>query len=59
MKIEVRRMDGETWVKLGKDLAVVPIYLLDEIRADWTNKLGDAVRDGKAVVNCWDEEAAE
>jgi len=32
-KIEVRRMDGGTWVKLNMGLAVVPIGLLDEIRA--------------------------
>jgi len=58
-KIEVRRMNGETWVKLGKGLAIVPIYLLDELREHWSRKLADAVRRGEAVVNLWDEEAAE
>jgi hypothetical protein len=28
MKIEVRRMDNATWVKLNTGLAVVPIELL-------------------------------
>ena len=54
MKLEVRRVNGEVWVKLGKDLAVVPICLLDEIRAEWAGKLADAVKDGKAVVNLWE-----
>jgi len=38
-KIEVRRMNGEVWVKLNKDLAVVPICLLDQIREEWANPL--------------------
>jgi len=50
-KIEVRRMDGATWVKLNMGLAVVPIGLLDEIREHWTGKIADAVMRGEAVVN--------
>jgi hypothetical protein len=50
-KIEVRRMNGATWVKLELGLAVVPIGLLDEIKEHWTGKLADAVRRGEAVVN--------
>ena len=50
-KIEVRRMDGATWVKLNMGLAVVPISLLDEIREHWTGKIADAVMKGEAVVN--------
>jgi len=51
VKIEVRRMNGSTWVKLGPGLAVVPIGLLDELREVWTEKLGDAVLKGEAMVN--------
>jgi hypothetical protein len=51
MKIEVRRMNGVTWVRLGPGLAVVPVGLLDEIREHWTGKLADAVMKGEAVVN--------
>ena len=50
-KVEVRRMDGATWVKLNMGLAVVPIGLLDEIREHWTAKIADAVMRGEAVVN--------
>ena len=50
-KIEVRRMDGATWVKLNMGLAVVPIGLLDEIREHWTGKIAAAVMKGEAVVN--------
>jgi hypothetical protein len=50
-KIEVRRMEGATWVKLNMGLAVVPIGLLDEIREHWTGKIADAVMRGEAVVN--------
>jgi len=53
VKIEVRRMNGATWVRLDKDLAIVPIYLLDEIRADWANNLADAVKHEEVVVNLW------
>jgi len=53
-KIEVRRMNGEVWVKLNKDLAVVPICLLDQIREEWANKLADAVTEGKAIVRLWE-----
>jgi len=51
MKIEVRRMDGATWVKLNMGLAVVPIHLLEELREHWTGKIADAVMKGEAVVN--------
>jgi hypothetical protein len=50
-KIEVRRMDGATWIKLNMGLAVVPIGLLDEVREHWTGKIADAVMRGDAVVN--------
>jgi len=50
-KIEVRRMDGATWVKLGMGLAVVPIGLLEELREHWTGKIADAVLRGEAVVD--------
>jgi hypothetical protein len=50
-RIEVRRMDGATWVKLNMGLAVVPISLLNEIREHWTGKIADAVMKGEAVVN--------
>jgi hypothetical protein len=50
-KIEVRRIDGATWIKLNMGLAVVPIGLLDEIREHWTGKIADAVMRGQAVVN--------
>ena len=50
-EIEVRRMDGKTWVALNMGLAVVPIGLLDEIREHWTGKVADAVMRGEAVVN--------
>jgi len=51
MKIEVRRMNGATWVKLGMGLAVVPIELLQELREQWTNAIAVAVEEGRAVVN--------
>ena len=51
VKIEVRRMSGATWVKLGPGLAVVPVRLLDELKESWAGKLADAVLNGKAVVN--------
>src|SRR6516162_9314190 len=51
MKIEVRRMDGATWVKLSMGLAVVPIGLLEELREHWTGKIADALKRGEAVVN--------
>ena len=50
-KIEVRRMDGATWVKLNMGLGVVPIGLLDEIREHWTGKIADAVMKGEAIVD--------
>jgi len=50
-KIEVRRMDGATWVRLDRGLAVVPIDLLNELREHWTGKIADAVMRGEAVVN--------
>jgi hypothetical protein len=46
-KIEVRRMNGATWVKLNMGLAVVPIGLLDELREHWTGKIADAVMKAK------------
>jgi hypothetical protein len=51
MKIEVRRMEGKTWVKLDVGLAVVPIELLQELRERWTTAVSDAVLRGEAVVN--------
>ena len=51
MKIEVRRMSGATWVKLGPGLAVVPVRLVDELRECWSGKLADAVMKGEALVN--------
>jgi hypothetical protein len=51
MKIEVRRMDGATWVKLNMGLAVVPIELVNELREHWIGKIADAVMRGEAVVN--------
>jgi hypothetical protein len=51
MKIEVRRFEGATWVKLVVGLAVVPVGLLDELREVWSGKLADAVMEGKAMVN--------
>ena len=51
VKIEVRRMNGATWVKLVPGLAVVPVRLVDELRECWTGKLADAVMNGKAVVD--------
>jgi hypothetical protein len=50
-KIEVRRIDGATWVKLSMGLAVVPVELLDELREHWTGKIADAVLRGEAIVN--------
>ena len=50
-KIEIRRIDGATWIKLNMGLAVVPIGLLDEVREHWTGKIADAVMRGEAVVN--------
>ena len=50
-QIEVRRMDGKTWVALNMGLAVVPINLLEEMREHWTGKIADAVLRGEAVVN--------
>ena len=51
MKIEVRRMSGATWVKLGPGLAVVPVRLVDELRECWSGKWADAVMKGEALVN--------
>jgi hypothetical protein len=50
-KIEVRRMDGKTWVALNMGLAVVPINLLEEMRENWSGKIADAVLRGEAVVD--------
>jgi hypothetical protein len=50
-KIEVRRMDGKTWVALNMGLAVVPINLLEEMREHWSGKIADAVLRGEAMVN--------
>ena len=50
-KIEVRRMDGKTWVALNMGLAVVPINLLEEMREHWSGKIADAVLRGGAVVD--------
>ena len=35
MKIELKRMDGATWVKLDDGLCVLPIALVDEFVRDW------------------------
>jgi hypothetical protein len=51
VKIEVRRMDGKTWVRLDMGLAVVPLELLQELREQWTNAIATAVKEGRAVVN--------
>ena len=51
MRIEVRRMDGKTWVRLDVGLAVVPLELLQELREQWTNAIAIAVEEGRAVVN--------
>jgi hypothetical protein len=51
MRIEVRRMDGKTWVRLDVGLAVVPLELLQELREQWTNAIAIAVKEGRAVVN--------
>jgi len=50
-KIEVRRMEGKTWVALNMGLAVVPINLLEEMREHWTGKIADALLRGEAVVD--------
>ena len=50
-RIEVRRMDGKTWVALNMGLAVVPIELLQELREQWTSAIAVAVKEGRAVVN--------
>ena len=59
MKIEVRRMNGATWVRLDKGLAVVPIGLIDELRKHWTGKVADAVMREEAVVNLWDRDGGK
>ena len=33
--IELRRMDGKTWVALEDGLCVVPVALVDEFVRDW------------------------
>jgi len=50
-KIEVRRMDGATWVRLDRGLAVVPIRLIEEFRERWTEAIATAVERKEAVVN--------
>jgi hypothetical protein len=55
MRVEIRRVNGATWVRLDKGLAVVPIGLIDELREHWTGKVADAVMKEEAVVNLWNE----
>ena len=59
MKIEVRRMNGATWVRLDKGLAVVPIGLIDELKKHWPGKVADAVMREEAVVNLWDRDGGK
>jgi len=54
MRVEIRRVNGATWVRLDKGLAVVPIALIDELREHWTAKVADAVMKEEAVVNLLD-----
>ena len=52
MKIELKRMDGATWVKLDDGLCVVPVALVDEFVRDWgewRRAFGVAVETGRAV----------
>jgi hypothetical protein len=64
-KIEVRRMNGATWVKLDEGLAVVAVKLaegerwFEQFRDAWREWLSDAVRSGRAVVGFGWKEAAE
>ena len=50
-KIEVRRMDGATWVRLDRGLAVVSIRMVEEFRERWTEAIAEAVERKEAVVN--------
>ena len=51
MRVEIRRMNGGTWVKLDEGLAVVPISLIDEFREMWRGLIAAAIEKGEAVVN--------
>jgi hypothetical protein len=51
MRVEIRRMNGGTWVKLDEGLAVVPISLIDEFRETWRGLIAAAIEKGEAVVN--------
>ena len=62
MKIELRRMNGATWVKLDDGLCVVPIALVDEFVRDWKEwrrEFAVAVESGRAVLGFGWKEAAE
>ena len=51
--IELRRMDGKTWVALEDGLCVVPVELVDEFVRDWgewRRAFGVAVETGRAVL---------
>jgi len=61
-KIEVRRMDGATWVRLEDGLAVLPVALVDEFVRDWgewRKAFAIALESGKAMVGFGWNEAAE
>jgi hypothetical protein len=51
--IELRRMDGKTWVALEDGLCVVPVALVDEFVRDWKEwrrEFAVAVESGRAVL---------
>jgi hypothetical protein len=47
-KIEVRRMNAATWVRLEDGLAVIPVRLAEGEKwfDEWRELLGDAIREG-------------
>jgi hypothetical protein len=54
MKIELRRMDNGTWVRLVEGYAVVPIEPTEEMGGDrgtWRKMIAKAIERGEAVVN--------
>jgi len=60
--IELRRMDGKTWVALEDGLCVVPVALVDEFVRDWgewRREFAVAVESGRAVLGFGWKEAAE
>ena len=59
--IELRRMDGKTWVALEDGLCVVPVALVDEFvrdRKEWRREFAVAVESGRAVLGFGWKEAA-